>query len=333
MDKRERLEVEIDLLKAQLTECFQERLYTDDPVKKVTLGNKEKQLEKELEEKERELAQLPNNKVSENRKTLNLNKGLCEIDFDDAKEIIHAVVDTLTESEGGAALLLMEQCLDLEGRLLLNSLRDILKSSTDQVLEYPVEFSLIMPANERSFLKILGGHFNLSFNEEPNLDSENGLENMIKEILSSISPLLRSGTTILIPLKNWKSLGQNYQADFLDWLVNKFWSLLQQTLSVAMEEYSPRVVFVIMVDAEMASNCQAVKCFYDKLPLNSTKILKLPLTCWSQADIRRWLGSYSSKLKKSERNQLVKSIFNEKDAELPSRIRLALESAHKQAVF
>lgn len=336
MNRRERLAKEISILKEKLDLCFEKRLLTDDPEKEINLEKLEDRLEGQIKEKERELDQLSDSPGSKNRNALNLDEGLCEIDFDAAREIIHGVVDTLTENEGGSALLLMEQCLDLEGRLLLNSLRDILTSTSpgkQTPKEYAVEFSPIMPANKMSFLKILGGHLNLSFNDSAEPESEKTLANMTKEILDSLAPSLRSGTTILIPLKNWKSLDQVYQADFLDWLVNNFWTSLRQTVSEAMEEYSPRVVFVIMVDAEMATACQTMECFYDNQPLNSQQILKLPLTRWSQADIRRWLGSYSSKLKKSERNLLVKNIFNGKDEELPIKIRVALETAHAQAIF
>ena len=336
MNRRERLEEEVKNLKKKLKRCFDKRMLTDDPEKEIDLEELEDRLEKEIKEKERELAQLSDSPASKNRSVLNLDEGLCDIDFDAAKEIIRGVVDTLTENEGGSALLLMEQCLDLEGRLLLNSLRDILKSKSPrkQISEYAVEFSPVMPANKMSFLKILGGHLNLSFQDVAESESEKILADMTKEILDSIAPSLRSGTTILIPLKNWKSLGQEYQADFLDWLVNQFWTSLRQTVSEAMEEYSPRVVFVIMVDAEMTTACQAMECFYDNPPLSSKQILKLPLTRWSQADIRRWLGSYSSKLKeKSKRNRLVQNIFNGKNEELPIKIRVALENAHAQAFF
>ncbi|MBT9314905.1 hypothetical protein [Leptothoe spongobia] len=337
MNRHERLEEEIKDLKEKLDRCFEKRLLTEDPVQEVNLEKLENKLEEKIKVKERELDQLSDSPVSKNRNALNLDEGLCEIDFDAAKEIIHGVVDTLTANEGGSALLLMEQCFDLEGRLLLNRLRDILTSTSPgkQIpKEYVVEFSPFITANKMSFLESLGKYFDLSFKDITDPESEKTLDQMTQEILSSIAPSLSSGATILIPLKNWKSLDQVYQADFLDWFVNKFWTSLRQTVLEAMKEYSPRVVFVIMVDAEMTTACQAIDCFYNEQPLNSQKVLKLPLTRWSQADIRSWLGSYSSKLKeKSKRNRLVENIFNGKDEELPIKIRVALETAHAQAIF
>ncbi len=333
MDQKERLEKEIEQLKRKLELCFEKRLLTDDPEKEITLEDLEKSLDIKLQEKERQLSQLSAGVINRNRSALSLGEGLCSIDFDKAKEIFRSVTKRLTDEEGGAALLLMEQCLDLEGRLLLNSMRDMLKSSTSLFHEYPLAFSPIMPANRLAFLKLLAGHLNSSSDSCEDQESDQRLAEITQEIMNALSERLRSGTTILISLTNWKSLSWEDQPVFLSWLISDFWQALTHTLNQAMEEHSPRIVLVLMVDRTIAEPCNTLDCFCQETKLASQKLLRLPLGPWSQTDVKRWLGSYSSKLNKSQRNLLVKNIFNGQETDIPLKIRTAIEDAHAQSIF
>ncbi len=332
MDKRERLEKEIKSLKAKLDRCFEKRLLTDDPEKEVALEELEDKLDTEIQQKERELAQLSDISISRNRNALDLEERLCNLDFDEPKMIVQDILECLNQNEGGSALFLMENCLEMEGDLLLRRVRDILKTSTNQLLEYPVKFVPTMPANKVAFLKIIGRYLGLSFDEIPEEESVK-ITQAVEEIIKKISDLLRSGTTILIPLSNWKSLNSNYQATFLDWFINQFWQALTIAVAEAMEDYSPRIFFIIMVDELMIEACKEVDCFCCPTEFDCGKLLTLPLRCWTKTDVQRWLGSYSSTLTKSERNQLVEYIFGSKDEELPLKVRVELEKAHAQSLF
>ena len=337
MDKRERLEKEIKSLKAKLDRCFDKRLLTDDPEKEVDLEELEDRLDAEIKKKERELAQLSDTSTSRNRNALDLEEGLCNLDFDEPKTIVQDILKCLNQNEGGSALFLMENCLEMEGRLLLRRVRDILKTNTSQFFEYPVEFIPTLPANRVAFLKILGGWMGLSFDEfaeeETEEESEQQIAQAIEKVIKTISELLRSGTTILIPLTNWKSLSLNYQATFLDWFINQFWQALTSAVDNAMKDYSPRVFFIIMVDESMVEACKKVDYFCCSTEFDGGKLLMLPLRCWTKTDVQRWLSSYSSKLKKSERDHLVKYIFGSNDEELPHKVRRELERFHDQSLF
>ena len=336
MDQKERLEKEIEQLKRKLELCFEKRLLTDDPEKEITLEDLEKSLDIKLQEKERQLSQLSAGVINRNRSALSLGEGLCSIDFDKAKEIFRSVTKRLTDEEGGAALLLMEQCLDLEGRLLLNSMRNFAfaeKTRRSLFHEYPLAFSPIMPANRLAFLKLLAGHLNSSSDSCEDQESDQRLAEITQEIMNALSERLRSGTTILISLTNWKSLSWEDQPVFLSWLISDFWQALTHTLNQAMEEHSPRIVLVLMVDRTIAEPCNTLDCFCQETKLASQKLLRLPLGPWSQTDVKRWLGSYSSKLNKSQRNLLVKNIFNGQETDIPLKIRTAIEDAHAQSIF
>jgi hypothetical protein len=333
VDKVERLNEEIKNLKAKLDRCFEKRLLTDDPEKEIDLETLENKLEEQIKQKERERNQLSETTSSRNQKALNLEEGLCYLDFDEPKQFFQAIMQKLIQNEGGSALFLMESCLEMEGRLLLRGLKDILKESTSQFLEYPVEFLPTMPASRITFLKALGRHLGLAFESDFEEESEQILSSQVKDVVEKISELLRSGTTVLIPLTNWQSLDWDYQAVFLEWFLVRFWKELVNAVTLAMEDYSPKVFCVIMVDETMAETCKKADYFCDGENFDRSKILTIPLYCWTQDDVRRWLGSYSSKLKKSERNRLVKSIFGEKQQEIPLKVRVALEKAYSQSVF
>ncbi|MEM9091197.1 MAG: hypothetical protein AAGC93_20945 [Cyanobacteria bacterium P01_F01_bin.53] len=331
MGSRERLEHEIDDLKKKLDRCFERRLLTDDPVREINLERLENKLEAQLKEKERELNQLADTALRQNRKALDLEEGLCDIDFDQAKAMIRASVKALEDNEGGSALFLMERCLEREGQLLLKSLKDILGTHTK---EYKVEFIPTMPANELTFLKILGGHFGLEFEDSLGQDAEKRLLEISEDIVGAIAHLLRSGTTVLIPLANWRILGVDYQVTFLDWFMKTFWQQMVRSVNEVMEDYSPKVFFVIVVDNELSELCQQADYFGEGSCLDCNKIERLPLTCWNQADIKRWLASYAPTLKKSDRNALVKKyIFNGKKEDEPIKIRKAVEEAHAKSYF
>jgi hypothetical protein len=333
VDQRERLQKEIEDLKKKLDRCFEKRLLTDDPEKEVNLEALEERLEAQIKAKEKELHQLPDTPASKNRNALDLEEGLCNIDFDTAKNIVRNSSGMLTEREGGSALFMIKRCFDMEGDLLLKSIREILKSNTSQFFEYRIEFVPTMPANKIAFLRILGGHFGLKFEENFDDDSDVQLLAITKEIVEEISGLLRSGTTVLIPLANWQALGLDYQALFLDWFMNTFWKTLVDAVSKVMVDYSPKVFFVIMVGNDMHESCQKAEYFYDGEHLDSRKILNLSVASWCKSDISLWLNNYSSKLNKPRRDRLVNYLFDGNDEEIPRKIRAALENAHDNAWF
>ena len=333
MGRRERLEKEIAFLKQQLDECFNKRLYSSDPTMAVALEAQEQELDDKIAKKERALNQLSEASSSGNRRALNLAEGLCKVDFDQAKEIIRASVNALDDNEGGTALFLMEQCRDREGRLLLNSLRDALRINTRQLLEYPVEFSPIAPADELAFLKALGGYLMLELKDAPDEKVQSYLLATSEEVVQEMANLLRSGTTVLIPLSNWQKVSLDSQAAFLEWLVDTFWQRLVSAVAKVMEDYSPKVFFVIMVDGSISDDCKTGSYFCEDSQFDGRKIRRLPLTYWAQTDVKRWLDSYSSKLTKTQRDELVEYIFDNQKEDVPIRVRKALESAHAKSYF
>ena len=332
MDKRERLEKEIKNLKVKLDRCFEKRLLTDDPEKEVDLEVLEDKLDADIKRKEQELAQLSDTPLDKNRSVLNLEEGLCSLDFDEPHAIVQDILKCLNDNEGGAALFMMESCLEMEGGLLLRRVRDLLKSNTSQFFEYPVQFVPTLPATEVAFLKILGSHLGITVEEAIGDESEE-LAQATEAIIKKITTLLRSGTTILIPLANWKSLSLSGQITFMDWFINQFWRSLTNAVTEAMQDHSPRVFCVIMVDELMADTCRRVEYFCEFEGFDCEKLLMLPLRCWTKTDVHRWLGNYSSKLNKTERNHLVDYIFGDKNEELPLKVRIELEKAHAQSIF
>lgn len=315
-----------------LRRCFEKRLLTDDPEKEVKLEALEEKLEADLKQKEQELAQLLDKPLDKNRSVLNLEEELCKLDFDEPQAIVQDILNCLNDNEGGSALFMMENCLEMEGSLLLRRVRDLLKSNTREFVEYPVQFVPTLPANEVAFLKILGSHLGITV-EDAVGDEAESLTQAIEAIIKKITTRLRSGTTIFIPLANWKSLSLSGQVTFLEWFLNQFWRSLTNAVTEAMQDYSPRVFCVIMVDELMADTCRKVEYFCECEVFDCGKLLMLPLRCWTKTDVQRWLGNYSSKLDKTGCKNLANFILGGKDEELPLKVRSELEKAHAQAYF
>jgi len=334
VDKKEKIKKEIEDIKERLERCFEKRMLTDDPEKEIRLEKLEEKLEEKLTAKEQELYQLSHSRDNKRRSAMAMEDSLCSIDFAQAKAIIRSSIESLGKTEGGSAVFLMENCSDYEGRLLFSSLRKSLDLGNGYFREWPVEFSLIQPASKMAFFKILGGYLKIEVQEYDNSESDGTLLEVTTDVLNKLSSLLRSGTTILIPIRNWKSLDRSYQAEFLQWFINQFWQSLQQSLTEVLRDYSPRIVLIIMVDEVMAQPCQDLDCFYNGPAVgNADKILRLPLTDWFQNDVRQWLTSYAPNLTKQQRNQLVQAIFNGKPSQSPYKIRQELEKEHDKSVF
>ncbi len=332
MDRRERLEKEIQRLQENLDACFEKRLGTDDPVKEVTLEALENQLEEKIEKKQRELNESIDAPASQNLKALNLEKGLCSVDFEMARERVHTLMNALDDSEEGSALLLLERCFEMEGNLFLKSLRDSLAARAGQLREFPMEFPPTMPADELAFLSLLGGYLQLNF-EESNLDRAQHLSETADCVVKEIAKGLQPGTTVLISLRNWRKIAIDAQPVFLDWFMKTFWCRLVAAVTEVRKEYSPKVFFVIVVDEAMSEPCQSSGYFCEDEELDARKIVRLPLGYWTQEDIRRWLAGYSMKLRNTERDELVSYIFHEKVEDAPLNIRRLLEIEHAKATF
>lgn len=333
MDQHDRITKEIELLKKKLARCFEKRLLTDDPEKEIDLETLEEKLDAEIKQKEQLLNQIPDSRISKNRSAIALEESLWNVDFTLPKKLVRDATDNLTQKRGGSVLLLVERCFEMEGRLLLKSIRNILESNTNQFFEYPVEFIPTMPANKAAFLKTLGGHLGISFGDEFSDESAQGILAFTEKIVESISRLLRSGTTVFISLTNWQSLGAEEQVHFLDWFMNTFWKTLVDAVSKALVNYSPKVFFVIMADSNLSVACQKDEYFCNAQDFDNRKILNLPMTLWCQSDISLWLDNYSSRLDKLQRDRLVSYIFDGKNEELPIKIRVALERAYAQSIF
>ena len=241
MDKVIRLKKEIEHLEQQLENCFHARLTTDDPERKVNLETKEEQFDREIETKKRELAELEKTPSNNNQATLLFKQNLCKLDFRQARSRFEVIANQLAEQQGGLALLMMENCLEREGRLLLDGIRDSLRPKTSQLQEFPIEFIPTMPVTRVTFLKVFSEHLGLGFNLDDQADTEENLKPLVREIMAKLSGLLKSGTTILIPLTSWHVVPPDYQATFIQWLMKQFWPELVGAVNQASLDNSRRI--------------------------------------------------------------------------------------------
>jgi hypothetical protein len=83
----------------------------------------------------------------------------------------------------------------------------------------------------------------------------------------------------------------------------------------------------------MADNCGHSEYLSDGDKVTDRQLMPLPLTLWSQEDVKQWLSTYSSRLTKTQSNNLVNYIFGGVQEELPIKIKAALERAYSQSLF
>jgi len=91
--------------------------------------------------------------------------------------------------------------------------------------------------------------------------------------------------------------------------------------------------FIVVVDEELSEQCLESGHFCESAEVTVPKIVRMPLSYWTQKDIRLWLDSYSVTLKKRQRDELLRNIFGKSDEMEPFRVRKKLEYAHARSDF
>ncbi|MGG6240724.1 hypothetical protein ACQ4N7_19055 [Nodosilinea sp. AN01ver1] len=294
---------------------------TLDPGSKTRLEIRKKQLLGQIQEKEQLLGALEQQKQDINRHILSFDEALPKIDFREARRIIHRVVDDLQINEGGAALFLLQQSRRMAGDLLLLALSDVLSSGRATPIYYEVAFSPATGgADQATFLKSMGRYLGVELTDNPNVD--------VSVIRTTLCDALREHSTVVIQLTNWDAVGRQNQHELMQWLLETFWQPLVDELEYVLEEWNARVIFVIVANRPLTEDCQKLPCFCTVDAFDSRSILEIPLTHWTEKDIRIWLASHF-RLSKPQAKTWAKQIYDESDGD-PNLIRQALQDYFEQ---
>ncbi|NEO44012.1 MAG: hypothetical protein F6K55_07690 [Moorea sp. SIO4A3] len=306
---------ELAKVEAQLEEV----LSRDEELK---LEKKAKRLLDNLKSLYKELSKLDQNNSSSNIRHLTLEKSFQKIDFTEAKKMAISINKKLGD-DSGAILLFLQRSTKQKGSYCLQEVLDLMVSDRkvgEDIIgdfrPYPVDLgSAISEFYELEFSKRLASHLNM--------DSEAGLNQIIKKICSS----LQGGSTIFIQVDNWDSVIDHKK--FLDWFINKFWHPLINELNPVFIEFSKiRFIVALVAKSKVFPDCSSLQpyfCTQDKF--EPCKAIELPLPNWEVHDIKQWLITCGG-LSNSKSQKLAQQIYRESEG-TPHTICSILEDKFK----
>jgi len=235
--------------------------------------------------------------LDRNRQYLNLEEELQKIDFVEAKEVVERIVSKF-DRNGGNASFLLQRNLQMAGRLCLLEIKDRLQSNTRDLKSFPIEFSADTELNHIGLLNRLASHLGIEPMSEPMEYSSS--------IQQAIVRSLQSGSVVLIEIHKWDALPLAIQREVLCWFLEQFWQPLVAQLPTIATTYSRvRFITILVVEDEIALDCQEYCCLHDEY--DGQKIIDLPLQDWTENDILGWLDYLG--LPKQQSEGIAKRIY------------------------
>lgn len=269
-------------------------------------------IEQEMYEVDAKLKALEQQSRNRNRKQLNLEKDLQEIDFIEVKKVLDRILCQIDRDEGGNASFLLQRSLLREGRLCLLQIKAQLGNLTKDLKYYPIEFSVGTELNYIGLLNCLASHLGI----EPIADPVDYSSSIQQAIVRS----LQSNSIVLIEIHKWGALPS--QREVLYWFLEKFWKpLIAQLPKIATTYSRVKFITVFVVDGEIESHCLEYCCTHDKC--DGQKIIDLPLQDWTEDVIFQWLGYVTGQT--IQQNKAIAKRIHEDSGGIPMAICSALK--------
>lgn len=255
---------------------------------KVEIDLKLKQLEKEMEEADRELKKLrqldPDTGISYREYKRNWEENFPKIDFAKANKIVDDILKKY-EQKQGVALFLLPNSSEMGGEWLLQGIKARLKGMGNY--SSPVEYHELHhePITESKFLEFLEEKYHINVCSD---SIELRLEQAIDKICKSFYP----GSILLISIELRRIETKH---TFLKWFIDKFWGEFTSNLEQMGEKGElVKVIAVLSIEkGNIPKNYLLDSQYCTKTKFDGRKILKLPLQLWKKEDIRTWLISFS----------------------------------------
>ncbi len=250
-----------------------------------------------------------------NRRSRALEDKLPKIDFKKQLKAVKSILEQFAED--GAALFLINDSLNMAGDLFCLELKKILEEETTDFKHYEIAFSVDKQSNEIGFLQGLGSYFGID-----EINSNREYDKIFDKIFDSVA----NGSIVFIELKKINLLSN--REHFFSWLVNEFWKILIEKLSLnckLKDIEQVRLIIIVMSDIDICKEYSQLPFFCTEIDFDKSKILEIPLKEWTEKDIRDWLTKHSG-LTKDTIASIARDVYESSRGGTPNNIRSALMS-------
>ncbi|MHC5914263.1 MAG: hypothetical protein ACYTXE_25445 [Nostoc sp.] len=313
-DRRKLIKLEYANLVQEQEACSNQYSSTIDEAERVRLKRKLDNLDKKVDELERQLYSNDLN-ADANRRSRALEDKLPKIDFKKQITTVKNILEQFTED--GAALFLINDSLNMAGDLFRLEFKKMLEEETTDLKHYEVAFSIGRRLDEIGFLQGLGGHLGID-------EIEN--EREYSTVIDKIFGFIENGSIVFIELRKINLLSN--REDFFSWLVNNFWKTLVEKLPLICQLKDieqVKFIFLAMSDTDICKEYAKLSCFCTEIEFDKYKILEISLKEWSEKDIRDWLTKHSG-LSKEKNTAIARDVYESSRGGTPKNIRDALMS-------
>lgn len=325
--KRETLESYLGQLYKQYEASYGQLSRTLSDADAVKIKQQIATLEQEIQETEAKLRQLESSSGDTNRRHLNWQASLPEINFEEAVKTFQQIVSQFGW-EGGAALFLMQNAHLMGGKWCVARLRGLLKAADFK--HYEIEFAPEARLDAESLLSRLGQYVGCEPIQEIQ-DAEQyaqAIRQHTRTVVGKICDSLQNGSVVFIELRLWDTLC--LQDRFLPWFLHDFWIPLVHDEWQAIVQKHPMVKFiaVIVANTPISSGGLPASLCCTQHRFDQAKVLELPLQAWTLDEIRTWLYVFSGLgLAKLQIEQMATVIYQASGNGQPALVHTALMEA------
>jgi len=260
-------------------EASRQRNATLNSADRILLASQVKELDKEIEEAEKELAEMDAESDDPNRRHLDFEGEIHQIDFGEVKERIRALISE-AEHDGEASLFLLQNSIALGGKWCLDAIRHELTQDTFDFKSHPIGFTPNDRRDEYVILDRLAGRLNV---EQVNDD----LDRYAHEVVDRLCASIYIGSAVLIEIHQWDYF--HHQERVFKWFIETFWVRLARSFRAHDKRRNAKLVVVLVADTTAPAELLLAHCC-DEMSPNAEKMRMLPLRNWTRKEIERWLS-------------------------------------------
>jgi hypothetical protein len=259
-----------------------------------------------------------------------LERQLLEIDFVKPVQKCKQVFEQL-ERDGGAALFVIQNSLNMGGEWLSKRLQNLLKDPTmpqsfssqevnflrTDVLDGITFLRKIKPTLEKEFKK---------YTAEDYINPSAEFKKRIDDIIEFLCKKLKNSRTLYIDISIWSEIAQGEQ--FFSWFMHNIWvALLKAVVDIINAGELPQIRLIILIQCYSLIPDACLEQLLHSMKLEYTSIDELQLANWTIDEIETWLRKYShlvDPLKRlstlKEIQDQAKSLFRVSDEGMPYKV-------------
>ncbi|MEE3717284.1 hypothetical protein V2H45_11040 [Tumidithrix elongata RA019] len=230
---------------------------------------------------------------------------LAKINFEAARKQIDPQCEIL-RNKGGFISLIVENCHNYKGDLLIDEIRDRFKNGKPNFKSILIDPKSGGWSDEQGLLASISNGLNILGEDIP-LTSEY----LIDKIIEQCCP----AKTFFFELLNWGEL-QDRQSDLLIWFYNFFWnSLIQKQGQIETKAKKVRFISIVNSRGRLDKECFSLTC---------SEVLKVESCIWKEEEIDSWLTEYGQFRSNDEITAKARRIFDLSEG-LPLSVYAALQ--------